>query len=255
MDLKLERIAAWAGLVFMVAFGLSFCLIAGLIPPLSPTSSAQEIRQHLINDKIRMRFGIAVMMLASPLAFGFIVAITLRLRQIEGRLGVLSLCQFAAGIVFPIGFMFPAMILGVATYRPESRPPELTLMLNDVFWMIFVGIVGTLVVQAVCVALGVLIDRGPHPVLPRWVGYFNLWCAVLFVPGGSIVLFNDGPLAWNGAFAFWVPLVVFGTWMVLMPVMMLRSINEQNTRERHDSGTLDGCPRSESPEMRHPVAT
>lgn len=41
MDLKLQRGVVWCGVVALVAFGLFFALVAGLVPPLSPTSTAE----------------------------------------------------------------------------------------------------------------------------------------------------------------------------------------------------------------------
>ncbi|OBI38168.1 hypothetical protein A5709_13255 [Mycobacterium sp. E1386] len=232
MDLKLQRAAVWCGVVALASFGLFFCLIAGLIPPLSPTSSAEHIASTLVANKLRIRIGLAFCMYFVAWFMPFLAAICLRLRQIEGKWGVLSITQIFSGVVVVPGFIFPMMILATATFRPGQRPVEITQTLDDVFWLMFVGIVGTLVVQAAVLAIAAFIDQQNPPVFPRWFGYLNIWYLVLATPGGAVMLFNDGPLAWNGVFAFWIPLVAFSVWIVALVVVMLRSISAQQTAER-----------------------
>lgn len=80
------------------------------------------------------------------------------------------------------------------------------------------------VVQAAAVAVAVLGDKSTRPLIPRWVGYFNLWVILLFLPGGLATFFKTGAFAWNGLLAFWLAAVVFGLWYVVMTVMLRRAI-------------------------------
>ena len=232
MDLKLQRGGMWCGAAMLALFGVFFVLVAGLVPPLSPTSSAQEVAQFFVDNKLRVRLGIALTLLAAALALPFLAVICLRVRRIEGKWGVLSVTQIFAGVIFVPGFLFPAMVLAAAAFRPETRPPEITLALDDVFWLMFVGIVGTLIIQAGVLAIASFIDHTEPRTFPRWFGYLNLWYAVLATPGGAVMIFNDGPLAWNGIFAFWIPLVAFGGWMISLVVVNLRSISAEEAAEK-----------------------
>jgi hypothetical protein len=216
----------------LLLFFVFFMLIGNLIPPLSPTSSAADIARFLIDNKLRVRLGVALTLLAACLALPFVAVICLRVRRVEGKWGMLSVTQLVAGVIVVPGFLFPLMVLAAAAFRPEQRSPEITQTLNDVFWLMFVGIVGTLVVQALVLATAAFLDRTEPPTFPRWFGYFNLWYALLAVPGGAVVIFNDGPLAWNGIFAFWIPLVAFSAWMVALTVVMLRSIRAEEAAEK-----------------------
>jgi hypothetical protein len=232
MDLRLQRIAAWGGIAMLALFFVFFMLIAKLIPPLSPTSTAQQIADFLIANKLRVRVGLALSLLAACVALPFLSTICLRVRRVEGKWGVLSVTQLFAGVIFVPGFLFPMMVLSAAAFRPEQRDPEITQALNDVFWLMFVGIVGTLVVQAVVLTTASFLDRTVPATFPRWFGYLNAWYALLALPGGAVMVFNDGPLAWNGVFAFWIPLVAFSVWMIAVTVVMLQSIGAQQAAER-----------------------
>jgi hypothetical protein len=231
MDLKLQRIAAWGGIAMLALFFVFFMLIAGLIPPLSPTLSAQQVADFLVANKLRVRVGLALSLLAACVALPFLATICLRVRRVEGTWGVLSVTQIFAGVIFVPGFLFPMMVLSAAAFRPEQRDPQITQALDDVFWLMFVGIVGTLIVQALVLTTASFVDRTEPGTFPRWFGYLNAWYALLALPGGAVMIFNDGPLAWNGVFAFWVPLVAFSVWMVAVTVVLLQSIKAEQAAE------------------------
>jgi hypothetical protein len=231
----MERIGAWCGIAMMVLVGISFALIAGLIPPLSPTSRAAEIARFLVENKLRVRLGIALSLLASCVALPFLAVICVRVRRIEGRWGVLAVTQIFAGVIFVPGFLFPLMVLAAAAFRPAQRPPEITQALDDVFWLMFIGIVGTVIMQAAVLAVATFLDRAGPPTFPRWFGYFNVWFAILSIPGFAVVIFNDGPLAWNGVFAFWIPGAAFVVWIFTLAVAMLRSISAQEASENRSA--------------------
>jgi hypothetical protein len=232
VDLKLQRIAAWGGIAMLALFFVFFMLIAKLIPPLSPTESAQQITDFLIANKLRVRVGLALSLLAACVALPFLATICLRVRRVEGTWGVLSVTQIFAGVIFVPGFLFPMMVLSAAAFRPEQRDPQITQALNDVFWLMFVGIVGTLIVQALVLTVASFVDQTDPRTFPRWFGYLNAWYALLALPGGAVMIFNEGPLAWNGVFAFWVPLVAFSAWMVAVTVVMHRSISAEQAVEQ-----------------------
>jgi hypothetical protein len=229
VDLKLQRVAAWGGIAMLALFFVFFMLIAKLIPPLSPTSSAQQVTDFLIANKVRVRIGLALSMLAACVALPWLATICLRVRRVEGKWGVLSVTQIFGGVIFVPGFLFPMMVLSAAAFRPEQRDPQITQALNDVFWLMFVGIVGTLIVQALVLVTASFLDRTEPRTFPRWFGYLNAWYALLALPGGAVVIFNDGPLAWNGVFAFWIPLVAFSVWMIAVTVVLLQSIKAEQT--------------------------
>ncbi|BCO89598.1 MULTISPECIES: hypothetical protein [Mycobacterium avium complex (MAC)] len=231
MDLKLQRIAAWGGIAMLALFFIFFMLIAKLIPPLSPTASAAAITDFLIANKLRVRVGLALSLLAACVALPWLATICLRVRRVEGKWGVLSVTQIFAGVIFVPGFLFPMMVMAAAAFRPEERDPQITQALNDVFWLMFVGIVGTLVIQALVLTLASFLDRTEPETFPRWFGYLNGWYALLALPGGAVMIFNDGPLAWNGIFAFWVPLVAFSVWMIAVTVVLIQSISAEQSAE------------------------
>ena len=237
MELRLQRIGAWSGTVMILLYGTCFSGLARLLPPLSPTSSAVDITQFFVENKIWVRLGIAGGLLTAVIALPFLAVICLRIRRIEGRWGMLSVTELFAATIFVPALIFPLIVLAAAAFRPEQRSPELTQALNDVFWLMFIGIVGTLVVQTVVLAVAAFIDSTDPPTFPRWYGYFNLWVAILSMPGCVVVVFSDGPLAWNGVFAFWIPGAALAGWIFVTSFVLLRSISAEEAAEKQPMAT------------------
>ena len=204
--------------------------IAQLFPPLSPVSSADEIETFFTDHKLWIRFGVSGALLSSVLALPFLATIILRVRRAEGGWGMLSITQLMAATIFVPALLFAQVFLGVAAYRPEERSAELTQALNDVFWLWFIGIVGTIIVQNVTLAVAAFVDTTDPPTFPRWYGYLNLWVATLSLPGCVVVVFNDGPLAWNGVFAFYIPGLVLLVWIFATTAVMLKSIRGEQAQ-------------------------
>ncbi|MGP4053934.1 hypothetical protein ACTWP6_03775 [Mycobacterium sp. 4D054] len=231
MELTLQRLGAWSGSIMILLYGASFSGVAQLFPPLSPAASADEIAAFFVEHKLWIRFGVSGALLSAVLGLPFLATIVLRIRRVEGRWGMLSMTQLMAATVFVPALLFPQFFLGVAAYRPEERSAELTQALNDVFWLWFIGIVGTIIIQNLTLAVATFIDKTDPPTFPRWYGYLNLWVATLSLPGCVVVVFNDGPLAWNGVFAFYIPGLVLVVWLFATTAVMLKSIRAQQRSE------------------------
>jgi hypothetical protein len=140
--------------------------------------------------------------------------------------------QLLAATIFVPALLFPFLVLAAAAFRPEGRSAEITQALNDVFWLMFIGIVGTIIVQNITLAIASFIDKTEPQTLPRWYGYLNLWVALLSLPGCVVVVFNDGPLAWHGVFAFYIPGFALVVWLFATTYVLNRGIKAQQLAER-----------------------
>jgi hypothetical protein len=228
----MQRVGAWSGTVMILLYGTCFSGLARLFPPLSPTASAEDIAQFFVDHKVWIRFGVAGALLTAVLALPFLAALVLRIRRAEGGWGMLSITQVFAATIFVPALIFPLMMLAAAAFRPEDRPPEITRALNDLFWLWFIGIVGTIVIQNATLAIAAFVDTTDPPTFPRWYGYLNLWVATLSMPGCVVVVCTDGPLAWHGVFAFYFPGLVLVVWIFGTTAVINRSVVAQQAAER-----------------------
>jgi len=219
MNTRNELLCIWSAVLFVVVFTIGLWPLAHFLPAHAPTASAEDIAALYQARPWQMRLGLFVMMGCSGLVCAFVAAITVAMKRMENGLGVLTLTQLSAGTCGAVFLIVPCLVWTAAAFRPE-RSPALTLLLNDLGWIMLFMPFTTFVVQNIAIGLAVLGDRNAVPEMPRWVGFLNLWVAVLFIPGGFLTFFKTGPFAWNGVFVYWIPLVVFLGWYLVMFVLL-----------------------------------
>lgn len=219
-----ERICAWGGPLCAALFGVGL-LLAGFVPPPSPTASAAEIAEFYASNAIQIRAG-TVLGLSGLIGYLALVgAISGQMRRMEIRSAAPRYLQLGAGSVGMLTVMLPIMVFAIAAFRPE-RSPELTQMLNDMGWLVIIPAFPTFIAQFGAIAAAVFSDRRAQPVYPRWVGYFNVWIAILFVPGGFAYFVRTGAFAWDGLLAFWAAAGAFFAWLLVM----CRQVSHASTR-------------------------
>ncbi|GAA5166360.1 hypothetical protein GCM10023321_57430 [Pseudonocardia eucalypti] len=232
---RLQTLCVWCGPAMVFGWIASFALLAGFIPPPSPRLTPEDLVALYSEHTLAIRLGLMLTMFASALLVPFAAVISAQMRRIEGTRAVLAPTQLVSGGLLALEFIIPLMVWQTAAYRPEIGP-VLIRMLNDMGWLMFVGVISSAVVQFACIGLVIVTDARHSGVFPRWSGYFNLWVALLVAPAGIVPFCQDGPFAWNGVFAFFLPMVVFATWAVVMVVLLRRAIGQD------DGATLAGGP-------------
>jgi hypothetical protein len=224
MNRTVHKFCAWSGVLCLLVMAIGFILIAGFVPTRSPSQSAMETAQFIIEHRDRIRWGMIITMAASPLLLTYSVSMVIHMRRIEGRFPALAMIQLGLGAILVLEFIYIVFFWQTATFRVD-RAPELIQMLNDMAWIPFVGLSSTLVAQVLLFGIVLLLDRRERPIFPRWLGYYNLWVALMFTPGTFNVFFHNGPLAWNGIVAWYLPLSVFATWMIINPIYLAKAVD------------------------------
>lgn len=228
---RMQLACVWTGPVMIVGWVAAFVVLARFIPPPSPGKSPAEVvamyREH--TDAIRL--GLIITLFASALLVPFAAVITAQMKRIEGPRSVMAWTQLISAGLLSLEFIIPLMIWQTAAYRLDANSAEIVRMLNDLGWLMFVGVISSAVVEFGSIGLAILADERDSGVFPRWAGYFNVWVAILVIPAGVVPFFKSGPFAWNGAFAFFLPLAVFAAWITVMTILLRRAID---TEERLD---------------------
>lgn len=239
MSIRAQRAFTWCGPAFAVTFFVGM-LLAGLLPPHSPSGSAAEATALWTTDPQLRRMGLWLCMMAAGLSAPFVAVLSVYLKKIEPA-GSYSNLQLIGGALGVVAILVPVFLWCAASYRAGARSDEITQALNDVAWIPFVMNTPPALMQCIAVGFAVLGDRSARPVMPRWVGYYNLWTALLFLPGGFVVFFKGGPLAWDGLFAFWMAAVVFGTWFIVMTYVLLKAITRAAQEQATAEPVLEGA--------------
>lgn len=220
---KIQLLAIWSGIIYVVIIFIGLWPIAGFFPPHSPSLSADEINRIYLDDTTNIRVGLIIYMLSSPFYIPFTAALAHYINRIEGHVGILTISQIAAGTINALLTIFVGAIWLVATYRPELSA-DVRQMLNDMGWFVFLGLVPIYYPVVISVALASFIDKNAAPVFPRWVGYFSLSFVLISLPALFIWFFKSGPFAWDGLIALWIPLIELFLWYAIVTYFMTKAL-------------------------------
>lgn len=210
------------GVLFVAGF-----VVAGFFPPPSPNLSPGEVAEMIDRDRTNIRIGIVICLASCSLLMPFFTAFTIQMLRIERGRPIMAYTQLALGALATIEFVIPYVFMLASTFR-EGQDPHVTQALYDLSWFFFLGVISTFVLQLALFGIAVLTDVRSTPIFPRWLGYLNLWLALLFTPASTLVFFKTGPLAWNGVFVWWVPVSAFLLWFVPNFVCLLRAVGDDD---------------------------
>ncbi|MEO0438313.1 MAG: hypothetical protein AAF098_15540 [Pseudomonadota bacterium] len=223
MSNLIQKACIWSGPVFALIMLVSFLLL-GFIPPLPAALDASEVAQYYEDHRLVIRIGGTLVMQASVLMMLWIVAISMQLRRIEVGPPVLSTLQVIFGSCGNFLFILVSAAWSLAAFRPEREATEIQAF-NDLGWFLLLMPATLLTAQALCIGVLILIDQRETPLFKRWVGYFNIWIAILFLPGALITFFKTGPFSWDGILVFWLALTLFLSWLFVMAVAVSKAID------------------------------
>jgi hypothetical protein len=215
---------AWCGFGFAAFFLVGALLVAHWFPPLNPGDSAMATATIYREHTGRIRVGLLIVFVGQimfPFFGGAIAGQTRRIRQAAPALAYTQIASVGCASMAMVG---PLATFFVTAYRPE-RTPEMTQLLNDVSWIVFMVTFVPFVSWAVAIGLAILSDADPDaPIYPRWSGYLSIAVGLIQMPAGLLIFFRSGPFAWNGLFSFWIPAVDFFGWIIVITVLTLRAI-------------------------------
>lgn len=217
------KVCAWTGPAMTALFLIGAVPLARFfMPPYSARHSPAEVAQMYVDNLTGIRLGCVVMCFSAALFLPFGLAIAAAVRQRDSAGVLLSWIQVASVAVATIVIVFIPIFWGIATYRAGTVSAEITQSWNDAGWF---GVLFAVPPFSLwCVAIAVAIMR-PSSGLPRWLGYLNLWMALLFIPAMMMIFFKHGPFAQNGILTFWMPVAVFFGWIITMSLATYRAAN------------------------------
>jgi hypothetical protein len=206
----------WTGpaMIFGLIFGQ--VIVMRFIPPPSPNLSAHDIAQLFIDHQSRIRVGSIIVCIFFSFWVTWAAPIIAQIRKMERGFPIITLTSaiIVGGTFF--SFMIVPTTWAAMAFRPEAVDPATLRLFNDWVWFNYIFPWPPYSVLAVLIAIAIFKDKSAS--YPRWVGYLNLWIAVLIAPAALITFFKTGPMAWDGLVAFYIPMAVWFSWIVIMTV-------------------------------------
>jgi hypothetical protein len=220
------KVCAWTGPAMTLLFLIGAVPLARFFaPPYSAQHSPAEVAQFYVDNLTGIRLGCVAMCFSAALFLPFGLAIAAVIRRTDPAGVLLSWIQVASVAVATIVIVFIPIFWGIGTYRAGSVSPEITQTWNDAGWFGVLFAVPPFSLWCVAIAVAIMRKSERSP-LPRWIGYFNLWMAFLFMPAMLMIFFKQGPFAQNGVVTFWMPVAVFFGWIITMSWAAAHAANE-----------------------------
>lgn len=221
------RLCLWSGPVLCALFFVGMVVLAGIIPPTSPTGSSEEIAAFFRDDVDAIRFGLVLAIVAMSLIAPFGIAVAELLRDSERGTALLTNVQVASVAVGTSVAVVMCLIWATASFRPDELAPDTTRMLNDLAWFIYLFTWAPFSIWVAAVGLAILWDEREAPPFPRWAAYLSFWIVMLFQTALLMIFFKTGPFAYDGAITFYVPTATFFGWIMITAVLGLRALRQE----------------------------
>jgi hypothetical protein len=222
-----QTVILWWALALMVIFGLTWVFLLEMVPTPRPTLTPLEVAAYYTDHAFKIKIGAVIASWTAAFMVPFSLVIAFQLARIEQGKPVWSTLSFGSGCLMSMFLVFPPIIWGVIAFEP-SRPPEISSALNQLANLILATTDQYYIFQMIAVWV-VSLKAKPDPLsaFPRWLGWANLWFAIIFELGAPAFLFKTGPFAWQGLLVYWIPFASFFTWQLTMYYMMFRALKRQ----------------------------
>lgn len=225
-----ELILWWTLPVLLVIWIAAFLMFPGFRPPMAPSMPADDVAAFYRLHTAQVQYSMILFNWFGAGLLPVLMLIAMQIRRMAHRTPILRYCVISCAAGGPTLFLVGNLFWLIAAFRPE-RAPELTQLLNDLAWIAFTAGVPFLIAQSAFIALAILLDDQTHPVLPRWVAYFNIAVAVALAPAAFSALAPEGPFAWDGVLSFWLKSVAVFLWILIMGVVLGQAIRHERRAE------------------------
>lgn len=243
MSEKSQIWVVWWGLAFTVIFALAWVFLLGMTPPPSPTLGVDAVAQFYQDNATKIKLGAVVCSWVSASMVPITAVLAAQVYRLEIKDGppIWAMLTAVGGGLMSMFLVFPPILWGVAAFTPE-RAPETTYLLNqianltltttDQFYIFF---------QVAVSVVAFRYSNDPLTAFPRWYAYFNLWVALLFEVGAFAFLTKTGPFAWDGLLVFWMPFVLFFTWIPVTCFILIKALKRQLAAKEAAGAVVAEC--------------
>lgn len=231
---RTQFVALWVTGISLVILAIAFALFPGFRPPLSPTLPAEDVAEFYVDNRALTRLTMVTFNLVGVMLLPLYGVVMVQMKRMRTQSQAFAYCYQSATVSGCTIFALASVFIATAVFRP-NRDPDLILVLSDMGWILFIAPVGMLLVQNLMLALAIYHDTGrfasDDPVFPRWMGHLSVVVMVTTAPSALSVLFDSGPLAWDGVISFWTRTIGLSAYLVVLLIVTARAVRRQAVTE------------------------
>lgn len=227
-----QRFGLWCSWIFAALTVIGWLGIANFYKPEPADNSAEQIRQWFTDDH---RWGIIIGCTIFYIAAGILVPASIQfglmLSKIEGRRPLWSFSTGVCGIFISLIIFFNCCAWITAAYREENGGDVVQAWYD---WAWFAFLLGWiyLSIEMLSTAVVELADKRAEPMVPRWMTWLTIAGSVTLMTAAGPAFFKSGPFAYNGLLGYYVPMVIWGFYLVGTAWFMLKELEREEAAER-----------------------
>lgn len=230
-----QKIGLWCNLVFVALTAIGWLGIAHFWAPARADLGLEATKQWFSETyRWETLIGCSIFYVAAGILTPGSIAFGIMLSKIEGRYPLFSITTAVCGVFISLIIFFNCCAWIVAAYRPETGADVIQSWYD---WAWFAFLLGWIYLSIEMAATGVveLMDDRPQPMVPRWLTWFSFLGALGILGAAGPAFFQSGPFAYHGLLAFYVPVVIWGAYITLTSVYMLKSLGREEAAAAADT--------------------
>lgn len=222
-----QKIGLWCTWIFAALTVIGWLGIAHFYAPF-PADAGLDATKTWFTEEHRWGtiIGCTIFYIAAGLLTPGSIQFSIMLAKIEGRWPLWSITTGVCGIFISLIIFFNCCAWIVAAYRVEAGA-DVVQSWYDWSWFAFLLGWIYLAIEMVATAIVELMDKREQPMIPRWFTWLTLAGAASLVTAAGPAFFKTGPFAYHGLFGFYLPMVVWGTYLVGTTWFMLKELDRE----------------------------
>jgi len=222
-----QKIALWCTWAFVALTVIGWLGIAHFYAPAPASLSPEETKAWFSETyKWQTIVGCTLLYIGSALLTPGSIQWGIMLAEIEGPRPIWSITTSVCGIFISLIVFLNACTWIVCSYR-ASTSPDVIQAFNDWAWFAFLFGWIYLAIEMLASACVEFKDKSKHPIVPRWMAWLTLLSAITMLGAIGPAFFKVGPFAYHGLIGFYIPVFVWGSYLVLTNWFMYQKLNRE----------------------------
>jgi hypothetical protein len=227
-----QKLGLWCTWVFAALTVIGWLGIAHFYAPF-PADAGVDATKAWFTEEHRMGtiIGCTIFYIAAGLLTPGSIQFGIMLSKIEGRYPLWSITAGVCGIFISLIIFFNACAWIVCAYRVETGADVIQSWYD---WSWFAFLLGWiyLAIEMIATAVVELMDTREEPMIPRWFTWLTFAGAASLITAAGPAFFKSGPFAYHGLFGFYLPMVVWGTYLIGTTLFMYRELSREAAAEQ-----------------------
>lgn len=232
-SLSSQKIALICTYLFVALTVIGWIGIAHFYAPAPGDLSPEQLKHWFIEEyRWRTLLGCTLLYIGSALLIPGSLQWGFMLAKIEGKTPIMSATAAVCGVLIALIVFLNACAWIVCAYRAESDPTVIQAF-YDWAWFAFLFGWVILALEMISSAIVEFQDNRAKPMIPRWMAYLTLFSATTMLGAIGPAFFKAGPFSYTGVFGLYIPVIVWGLYLLATNWFMYRHLSASTGTSSH----------------------